>query len=61
MTFEEQKQLAIDKYTDLLRIKSVQKEINEELEKQLVLAKVKLQTFAIDVSELEKIFLKSSN
>ncbi len=57
MSFEEQKQLAIDKYTDLLRIKSAEQGENVELEKQLVLAKVKLQTLAVDVSALENIFL----
>ncbi len=58
MTFEEQKQIAIDMYVNLLRIKSAEQGENLELERQLVLAKVKLQTFAVDVSELEKLFLK---
>lgn len=53
MTLEEQKQILIDAYINLMRIKKVQKEINEELEYQIRTSKVKLSTFGIDISELE--------
>ena len=53
LTLEEQKQILIDAYINLMRIKRVQKEINEELEYQIRTTKVKLSTFGIDVSELE--------
>lgn len=53
LTLEEQKQILIDAYINLMRIKRVQKEINEELEYQIKTTKVKLSTFGIDISELE--------
>ncbi len=53
MTLEEQKQILIDAYINLMRIKKVQKEVNEELEYQIKITKVKLSTFGIDISELE--------
>ena len=53
MTLEEQKQILIDAYINLMRIKKVQKEVNEELEYQIKTTKVKLSTFGIDISELE--------
>ena len=53
MTLEEQKQILIDTYINLMRIKKVQKEVNEELEYQIKTTKVKLSTFGIDISELE--------
>lgn len=56
MTLEEQKQAAIDNYVNLMRIKSDEKGENRELERQLKIAKLKLSTFAIDLSELEEMF-----
>ena len=53
MTLEEQKQILIDAYINLMRIKKVQKEVNEELEYQIRTTKVKLSTFGIDITELE--------
>jgi len=53
LTLEEQKQILIDAYINLMRIKKVQKEVNEELEYQIRTTKVKLSTFGIDISELE--------
>ena len=35
LTLEEQKQILIDAYINLMRIKRVQKEVNEELEYQI--------------------------
>lgn len=53
LTLEEQKQILIDAYINLMRIKKVQKEVNEELEYQIRTTRVKLSTFGIDISELE--------
>lgn len=56
MTLEEQKQIAIDYYINLMRIKSAETSENKELERQLKIAKLKLSTFAVDLSEIDKIF-----
>lgn len=53
LTLEEQKQILIDAYINLMRIKKVQREVNEELEYQIKTTRVKLSTFGIDISELE--------
>ncbi len=53
MTLEEQKQILIDTYINLMRIKKCQKEENEELEYQIKTTKVKLSNFSIDTSQLE--------
>lgn len=50
---EEQKQIAIDYYVNLMRIKANETGENRELEYQIKVAKLKLATFSIDVSELE--------
>ena len=56
MTLEEQKQNAIDNFVNLMRIKADEKAENVELERQLKIAKIKLSTFLIDLSEIEKMF-----
>ncbi len=56
MTLEEQKQVAIDYYINLMRIKSAEKSENTELDRQIKIAKLKLSTFAIDLSEIEDLF-----
>lgn len=56
MTLEEQKQMAIDNYVNLMRIKAEEKAENKELDRQLKIAKLKLSTFAIDLSEIETMF-----
>lgn len=53
MTLEEQKQIAIDYYVNLMRIKACETGENKELDYQIRVAKVKLSTFGLDVSELE--------
>ena len=53
MALEEQKQVAIDYYVNLMRIKAAQTSENKELYYQIKVAKVKLSTFSIDISELE--------
>ena len=53
MTLEEQKQILIDTYINLMRIKKCQKDVNEELEYQIKTTKVKLSNFSIDTSQLE--------
>lgn len=56
MTLEEQKQAAIDNYVNLMRIKAEEKAENKELERQIKIAKIKLSTFSIDLTEIEKSF-----
>lgn len=53
MTLEEQKQVLIDAYTNLMRIKAHEQGTNKELDYQIKTTKVKLSTFGIDISELE--------
>ncbi len=50
---EEQKEVAINRYVDLMRIKAHETGENKELEYQIRIAKVKLTGFGIDYSELE--------
>ncbi len=56
MTLEEQKQVAIDYYINLMRIKASETSENKELERQIKIAKLKLSTFAIDLAEIEALF-----
>ena len=56
MTLEEQKQMAIDYYINLMRIKAEEKAENKELERQIKIAKIKLSTFSIDLTDIEKMF-----
>lgn len=56
MTLEEQKQIAMDTYINLMRIKAEEKGENKELERQIKIAKWKLSTFAVDLSEIEQMF-----
>lgn len=56
MTLDELKQAAIDNYVNLMRIKSEEKAENKELDRQLKISKLKLATYAIDLSEIEKMF-----
>lgn len=53
LTLEEQKQIIIDNYINLMRIKAHEQGTNKELEYQIKITKVKLSTFGIDVSDLE--------
>lgn len=52
-TLEEQKQVAIDYYVNLMRIKANQTSENKELDYQIRVAKIKLSTFSINISGLE--------
>ena len=56
MTLEEQKQVVIDSYINLMRIKAEEKAENKELERQIKIAKIKLSTFSIDLTEIEQMF-----
>lgn len=56
MTLEEQKQVAIDHYIVLLRIKAGEKAENKVLNQEIEIAKLKLSIFAVDFSEIEKLF-----
>lgn len=53
VSLEEQKQIAIDYYVNLMRIKASEISENKELDYQIKVAKVKLSSFGIDYSELE--------
>ncbi len=53
MTMEEQKQVLIDAYMNLMRIKAHQTVENKELEYQIRATRVKLTSFGVDISELE--------
>lgn len=53
MTLEEQKQIAIDYYVNLMRIKASETGENKELDYQIKIAKIKLSSFGIDYSELD--------
>ncbi len=53
MTLEEQKQIAIDYYVNLMRIKANETGENKELDFQIKIAKIKLSSFGIDYSELD--------
>ena len=53
MTLEEQKQVLIDAYVNLMRNKSFQKEENKELEYQIKVAKAKLSNYSVDISQFE--------
>lgn len=52
MTIEELKQIAIDNYVNLLRIKKSEKSVNEELDYQLKISITKLNALGISVEEL---------
>ena len=54
MTLEEQKQVLIDYYVNLLRIKKAEQGVNKELDAQLQIAKLKLSSFTIDIESIEK-------
>ena len=53
MTLDELKQITIDYYVQLLRIKKVQQEENPEFEYQLKVQKNKLASLGINISDFE--------
>ena len=53
MNFEELKQVSIDYYVNLIRIKKYQKETNPELEHQLKVAKNKLHSMGVNTKDFE--------
>ncbi len=53
MTLEEQRQAAIITYVNLMRIKAHETGENKELDYQIKIAKIVLQNFGLDYSELE--------
>ena len=53
MALEEQRQAAIITYVNLMRIKAHETGENKELEYQIQIAKIGLQNFGLDYSELE--------
>ena len=55
---QEIKQYLIDNYINLLRIKAAETGTNKELEAQIKVAKLKLASNSIDITEIEKVFLE---
>ena len=53
MTLEEQRQASILTYVNLMRIKACETGENRELDYQIRVAKIVLQNFGIDYSQLE--------
>lgn len=53
MTLDELKQIAIDNYVNLMRIKKAEKSENEELEYQIKIATTKLNALGISLEELK--------
>ena len=53
MTLDELKQITIDYYVNLIRIKRYQKETNPELEYQLRIYKNKLHALGVNTDEFE--------
>ena len=58
MTEQETKQMLIDYYVNLLRIKAAEKAENDELDAQLDIVKLKLSSYNMDTTQLEKRFIK---
>ena len=58
MTEEEVKQNLIDRYVMLLQIKADETGVNNALETQLIITKVKLSSYNIDIELLERAILK---
>lgn len=52
MTLEELKQINIDIYVNLMRIKKVQKDTNEELDYQIKVAETKLNSLGVSINDL---------
>ena len=57
MTEQEAKQNLIDNYINLLRIKAAETGVNKELDIQLEVVKIKLTSYSIDTSEIEKMIM----
>jgi hypothetical protein len=57
MTEQEMKQVLIDNYTNLLKIKAEESGKNKELEIQLEIVKMKLSSYSIDTAGIEKLIL----
>jgi hypothetical protein len=53
----ETKQILIDNYTNLLRIKAAETAENRELDIQLEVVKIKLTSYSIDTAGIERMIL----
>ncbi len=58
MTEQEVKQMLIDNYINLLRIKAAETAGNRELDIQLEVMKIKLTSYSIDTADIEKMILQ---
>jgi hypothetical protein len=57
MSEQEMKQILIDNYTNLLRIKAAETAENRELDIQLEVVKIKLTSYSIDTAGIERMIL----
>ena len=53
MNYEEMKQVAIDNYVNLMRIKKAETGVNTELDYQIKVSETKLRTFGILIDDLQ--------
>ena len=58
MTEQEVKQILIDNYINLLRIKAAETATNKELDIQFEVTKIKLTSYSIDTAGIEKMILE---
>lgn len=58
MNDQEVKQMLIDFYINLLRIKAAETGNNKELDFQIEVAKIKLSSYSIDTAGIEKMILE---
>ncbi|MBR1741617.1 MAG: hypothetical protein IJ733_07050 [Lachnospiraceae bacterium] len=56
MSDEETKQMLIDQYFMLLEIKAANKEENKVLDRRILLTKMKLSSYDLDLEALENLF-----
>lgn len=59
MSEEDVKQNLIDRYVMLLQIKAAEKGTNDVLEAQLIITKIKLSSYNLDIEAIEKAILKN--
>jgi len=58
MNDQEVKQMLIDFYVNLLRIKAAETGNNKELDFQIEVAKIKLSSYSIDTAAIEKMIFE---
>ena len=56
MSDEETKQMLIDRYVDLLEIKAAEEGTNKVLDRKILLLKIKLSSYNLDLEAIENAF-----